>query len=55
VFLVLGVTVFILARRSLRAEELEAASYEPHEDHADRLSLPAEQPRSGTAVGGEEQ
>jgi UDP-GlcNAc:undecaprenyl-phosphate GlcNAc-1-phosphate transferase len=29
VFLVLGVTVFVLARRSLRAEELEAASYEP--------------------------
>ncbi len=28
VFLVLGVTVFILARRSLRAEELEATSYE---------------------------
>ncbi|HLA17515.1 MAG TPA: MraY family glycosyltransferase [Candidatus Limnocylindrales bacterium] len=28
VFLVLGVTVFILARRSLRAEELEASSYE---------------------------
>jgi UDP-GlcNAc:undecaprenyl-phosphate GlcNAc-1-phosphate transferase len=27
-FLVLGVTVFVLARRSLRAEELEATSYE---------------------------
>jgi UDP-GlcNAc:undecaprenyl-phosphate GlcNAc-1-phosphate transferase len=31
VFLVLGVTVFLLARRSLKADELEATSYEAHE------------------------
>jgi UDP-GlcNAc:undecaprenyl-phosphate GlcNAc-1-phosphate transferase len=53
VFLVLGVTVFVLARRSLRAEELEATSYEAHEEHAHRLPTPSERPPSGTTLGGE--